>query len=186
MALNFFHLILHFPGVSNRILSALANELSIPISHFFNQSLNQEDVPDCFKESHVSPVPKGGDPSELSNYRPISLLSNLEKCLERAVFKYLYNHFRDNNILTSFQSGFIPGDSTVNQLSYLYNTFCQAIDDGKEVRVVFCDVSKAFDRVWHAGLICKLRAAGISGNLLNWFVSYLENRRHAITLCRRC
>ena len=169
-------------GVSNRILSALANELSIPIFHFFNQSLNQGDVPDCFKESHVSPVPKGGDPSELSNYRPISLLSNLEKCLERAVFKYLYNHFRDNNILTSFQSGFIPGDSTVNQLSYLYNTFCQAIDDGKEVRIVFCDVSKAFDRVWHAGLICKLRAAGISGNLLNWFVSYLENRRQRVVI----
>ena len=103
-------------GVSNRILYALANELSLPICHFFNQSLNQGDVPNCFKESYVSPLPKGGDPSELSNYRPISLLSNLEKFLERAVFKYLYNHFRDNNILKPFQSGFIPGDSTVNQL----------------------------------------------------------------------
>ena len=96
--------------------------------------------------------------------------------------KELLNHFRDNNILTSFQSGFIPGDSSVNQLSYLYNTFCQAIDDGKEVRVVFCDVSKAFGRVWHAGLMRKLRAAGISGNLLNWFVSYIENRRQRVVI----
>ena len=167
-------------GVSNRILSELANGLSSPICDLFNQSLRQGDVPDCFKESHVCPIHKGGDQSLPSNYRPISLLSNLEKSLERAVFKYLYNHFRDNNILSSFQSGFIPGDYTVNQLTYLYNTFCQAIDEGKEVRVVFCDVSKAFDRVWHAGLIHKLRAAGITGHLLKWFVSYLEKRRQRV------
>ena len=55
-----------------------------------------------------------------------------------------FNHFRDNSILTSLQSGFIPGDSTVNQLTYLYNAFSQALDFGKEVCVVFCDISKAF------------------------------------------
>ena len=92
-------------------------------------------------------------------------------------FNYLYNHFRDNNIIHSFQSGFTPGDSTVNQLTYLYNTVCHALDSGKEVRFVFCDISKAFDRVWHAGLIHKLRAAGISGKQLKWFVSYLRNRK---------
>ena len=68
--------------------------------------------------------------SEISNYRPISLLSNLDKAFERLIFKYVYNHFLENNILTSFQSGFRSGDSTVNQLSYLYNTFCQALDAG--------------------------------------------------------
>ena len=169
-------------GVSNRILSALANGLSSPICDLFNQSLRQGDVPDCFKESHVCPIHKGWDQSLPSNYRHTSLLSNLENSLERAVFKYLYNHFRDNNILSSFQSGFITGNSTVNQLNYLYNTFCQAIDEGKEVRVVFCDVSKAFDRVWHAGLIHKLRAAGITGHLLKWFVSYLEKRRQRVVV----
>ena len=54
----------------------------------------------------------------------------------------------DNNILTSLQSGFISGDSTVNQLTYLCNIICQALDHGKEVRAVFCDISKDFDRVW--------------------------------------
>ena len=44
---------------------------------------------------------------------------------------------------------FIPGDSNINQLTFLYNTFCQALDSGKEVRAVFCDISKAFDHVWH-------------------------------------
>ena len=58
-----------------------------------------------------------------------------------------------NVLLTLYQSGFTPGDSTVNQLIYLYNMFCAAVDDGKEVRVVFCDISKAFDRVWAKGLL---------------------------------
>ena len=86
--------------------------------------------------------------------------------MERVVFKHLYNHFYYNSIIMPLQSGFIPGDSTTNQLTFLYDTFCQALDAGKEVRVVFCDISKAFDRVWHAGLLHKLQAAGVLGNLL--------------------
>ena len=92
--------------------------------------------------------------------------------------KYFYSHNHDNNILTSLQSGSIPGDSNVNQLVYFYNAFCQALNTGKEVRVVFSDNRKAFDRVWHEGLLLKLDAAGISGNLLAWFHSYLANRKH--------
>ena len=105
-----------------------------------------------------------------------------DKALERLVFKCLYNHFLDNNILTSFQSGFSSGDSSVNQLTYLYDTFCHALDSGKEIRVVVCDISKAFDRVWHSGLIQKLKAAGVSGNLLQWFTNYLKNRKQCVVL----
>ena len=76
----------------------------------------------------------------------------------------------------------MPGDSTVNQLTYLYNTICQALDQGKEVRAVFCDISKAFDRVWHAGLIHKLQAAGVCGSVLNWFKNYLSNRKQRVVL----
>ena len=169
-------------GLSNRILSVLADELSIPICALFNQSLQHGTVPDCFKETHVCQILKGGDPAVPSNYRPISLLSNLDKALERLVFTYLYNHFLDNNILASFQSSFRPGDPTVNQLAYLYDTFCHALDSGKEIRVVFCDISKAFDRVWHNGLIHKLKAAGVTGNLLQWFTSYLENKKQRVVL----
>ena len=57
----------------------------------------------------------------------------------------------------------------MNQHTFLYNIFCQALDANKEIRVVFCDLSKAFDCVWHAGLLCKLEAAGVSVKLLNWF-----------------
>ena len=60
--------------------------------------------------------------------------------------------------------------------------YCQALDSGKEIRVVFCDVSKAFDRVWHKGLLCKLSAVCISGSLLSWFESYLSERRQLVIL----
>ena len=61
----------------------------------------------------------------------------------------MFNIFLDQHSITSLQSGFVPGDSTVNQLVDIYNTFCKALDDGKEVRAIFCDIIKAFDRVWH-------------------------------------
>ena len=169
-------------GINNCILRELAHELSPPLCSLFNQSLILGIVPDIWKEAHVCPIPKGGDRTAVSNYRPISLLSNINKVLERIVFKHLYNHFLENDILTPLQSGFIPSDSTVNQLLFLYNAFCKALDAGKEVRVIFCDISKAFDRVWHAGLIHKLRAAGISGNLLDWFTNYLFKRRQRVVL----
>ena len=63
------------------------------------------------------------------------------------------------------------GDSTVNQLTDIYNTFCRALDNGLEVRAIFCDISKAFDRVWHKGLLSMLESVGISGGLLRWFFS---------------
>ena len=91
-------------------------------------------------------------------------------------------HLRGNNILTPLQSRFIPGNSTVNQLTFLYNTFCHALDEGKEIRVVFCDIKKAFGRVWHAGLLHRLRACGVSGSLLDWFKDYLSNRQQRVVL----
>ena len=92
----------------------------------------------------------------------------------------MHNHFVGNTILTPFLSGFTTGDSTVNQLTYLYNTLCHALDSGKEVRVIFSDISKAFDRIWHAELVHKLQAVGISRNLLHWLIKYLSNKNNVL------
>ena len=169
-------------GLSNRILRELSSELAIPFCSLFNQSLRSGTFPGSYKEANVCPVPKKGDLSIVSSYRPISLLNSESKLFERLVFKYLFNHLQDNNLLSSLQSGFIPGDSTINQLTFLYNTFCQALDSGKEVRAVFCDISKAFDRVWHSGLLYKLQAACVTGDVLNWFKSYLSDRKQRVVL----
>ena len=84
---------------------------------------------------------------KLNKHRPVSLLNAESKAFERLVFKQLFNHLRDNNFITPLQSGFIPGDSTVNQLTFHHNTFCRALNEGEEISFVF-DIKKAFDRVW--------------------------------------
>ena len=104
--------------------------------------------------------------------------------MKLCVYKHLYNYISQNNLLTPFPSGFISGDSTTNQLLYIYHMFCKAVDNGKEVRVVFCDLSKAFDRVWHKGLLFKLAAIGCFISLLRWFTSYLSGRRKRVVITR--
>ena len=91
-----------------------------------------------------------------------------------------FNFFKDHELIPCLQSGFVPGDSTVNELVDIYNTFCKALDDVKEVRAVFCDISKAFDRVWHKGLLFKLKQAGIDQSLRQWLSSYLLNRKQRV------
>ena len=169
-------------AISNCSLRELSSELSTPLCSLFNHSLYTACVPISYKEVNVTPVPKKGDLSIVSNYRPISLLNSEDKVSERLVFKHLYNHLHRHNLISSLYSGFMPGDSTVIQLAYLYNTFCQTLDVGKEIRVVFCDISKVFDRVWHSRLLFKLQAACVTGNVLAWFKSYLSNRKQRVVL----
>ena len=96
--------------------------------------------------------------------------------------KEQYNYINEHKLLTRFQSGFVPGDSTTFQLLHAYHIFCEAVDSGKEVRVVFCDISKTFDSIWHRGLIHKLRDIGYSDAIIKWFSSYLSNRRQRVVL----
>ena len=119
---------------------------------------------------------KKGDKSFTSNYRPISLFSNIGKLQERIVFNNIYNHLRDNRLLYKYQSDFLPNHSTTYQLIDIYNHICKSFDDDQFSCMVFCDVSKAFDRVWHKGLVFKLKQHEISGSLLDWITDCLSNR----------
>ena len=118
----------------------------------------------------------------MSNYRPLSLLSTVGKVMEKTIHKHTFNFFKDHEVLTRLQSEFVSGDSTANQLVDIYNTFCKALDDGKEVRAVFCDISKAFDRVWHKCLLFKLKQAGTDSTLLQWFFCYLRKRKQRVLI----
>ncbi len=92
-------------GVNNRILKELKHELATPLTDLFNASIQLGQFPNEWKKANVVPIFKAGNPSLPSNYRPISLLSTISKVLERAVFKHIYNHFRDNNILLRYNLG---------------------------------------------------------------------------------
>ena len=120
------------------------------------------------------PVYRKRNRSQLTNYRPIALLSGVGKVCEGLVQvqlqKLLSTYLSDN------QSGFRKGDSTSHQLFRLVQTWSDALDSRKLVGVVFFDLAKAFNKVWHRGLLAKLKAAGLRGGALDWITSYLSNR----------
>ena len=105
-----------------------------------------------------------------------------EDVFEKIIFKHVFNFLIETRFFTPYQSGSLPGDSTVNQLTFLYNKICKALDEGLEVRFICFDISKAFDKVWHKVLIFKLKRPGIYGKLLAWFSDYLFNRCQRVVL----
>ena len=102
------------------------------------------------------------------------------KLKERIFFKNIYNFLTDNN-LYKYQTGCLPLHSTVFQLIDIYHNICQAFDNSLFSCIVFCYVSKAFDRVWHKCLLFKLRRNGVNGKLLQWLRSYLNSRKQNVT-----
>jgi len=169
-------------GIPPKLLREAGNAIAKPLCQLFNMSLVKKQVPLLWKQSNVMPVFKKDNPSNINNYRPIALLSVVNKVFERIIHKHIYNHLRDNFILSDYQSGFQPGRSCITQLVEIYHKFCQAIDSGKEIRAVFLDISKAFDRVWHRGLLHKLYLSGIDGDLLSWLTNYLTDRTQRVVI----
>ena len=94
----------------------------------------------------------------------------------------MFEFFIENDLISQHQSGFKPGDSCINQLLSITHEIYQSFDEGFDVRSVFLDISKAFDKVWHDGLIFKLKQNGISGNLLNLLSNFLRNRKQRVVL----
>ena len=121
---------------------------------------------------------KKGNPSLLTNYRPIALLSAVGKVCERLVYNKLYRFVTP--VLSENQSGFRKKDGTAFQLTRLMQKWSNLLDDSHYIGVLFFDLRKAFDKVWHRGLLAKLKACGVTGAALNWFKSYLSNRQQCV------
>ena len=121
------------------------------------------------------------DKQIFKNYRPVSLLRIFGKILERLIFE-MFPFFNENKLIAANQPGFKPGDSCVNQLIAITHEIYQYFDAGYEVRGVFLDISKAFNKVWHEGLIFKLKQNGFSGKLLNLIKDFLKNRKQRVVL----
>ena len=130
------------------------------------------------------PVHKKESKNSIKNYRPISLLPIFGKIYEKIIYNNMYKFFESNNLLSSFQSGFRAGDSCVCQLLSITHEIYSAFDCNPplEVRGIFLDILKAFDRVWHGGLLFKLSELGISGPLLILIQNFLQNRKQRAVL----
>ena len=167
-------------NISHKMLKSTVLTIAKPLCLLFNRSLSDCIFPCSWKLANVLPLYKKDDSSCVSNYRPVSLLSCVSKIMERIIFKHVYNYFYENDLFYKYQAGFLPGHSTVYQLIEMYDHIVKALDEGKSCCMVFCDLSKAFDRVWHRGLLFKLQTYGITGNLFNWLSSYLVDRKQRV------
>ena len=134
-----------------------------PLHMIFTSYLETGVFPIHWKKANVVTIHKKESKQFVKNYRPVSLLPICEKIFERLIYNEVYPYLIDNNLISSHQSG---GDSCINQLLSSTHEIYKSFDEGFEVRGVFLDISKAFDKVWHDGLIFKLQENGISGKLL--------------------
>ena len=162
--------------ISNKLLKECAESLCAPLTFIFRLSLQLGIFPDSWKEALITAIFKKIDPSKTKNYRPISLLSCISKVFEKVVFNHTYPYLENNNLLPPHNSGFRHDDSAINRIIAMLEEIYTGLDQYQDSLFVSLDISKAFDRVWHKGLLFKLKQLGITGNLLNWFASYLSNR----------
>ena len=132
--------------------------------------------PDRLKYAVVKPIFKNGDKSDVSNYRPISLLPAFSKVLERVLCVRMYQHLANNSILVDEQFGFRPKSSTMAAAFNLINEVLDALNSKKIVGSIFCDLRKAFDSVDHDILLSKLEFCGVRGKFYELIKSYLTNR----------
>ena len=161
-------------GIPGKFLGIIATPISFSMSRLFNNLFENGLYPDLWKLSHVTAIFKQkGLKTNKANYRPISLLPTVSKICETVIHHRLLSHCTENNVISSKQAAYIKGDSTVNQLLYIVNKIRQSWTNKKCTQGVFLDVSSAFEKVWHSGLLAKLNQIGIEGKLLELFKSYL-------------
>ena len=142
-----------------------------------NLSIRTSQFHKLWKCAKITALFKSGDRTNVSNYRPISILPTLSKILERAVHLQLYQYLITNNFLSNKQFGFRKGFSTTTALTSFADEVLLNMEQGKLCGAVFIDLTKAFDTVDHQIMLCKLSEVGLSETALHWFRSYLTGRQ---------
>lgn len=167
-------------NISRRMILLTLNPVLPILCHIFNCSLSSSEFPDAWRHALVIPIPKISNPTSFSNYRPISILPFLSKVLERIVHEQLYTYLHNNNILSSFQSGFRPGHSTVTALNKVCEDIRYGVDNQQVTILALLDFSNAFNTVDSDILLGILRSINFSPKTTEWFYSYLHGRTQRI------
>ena len=170
--------------ISVRMIKICDKSIINPLTNIFNTAQEFETFPSSWKRGNILPCYKKGDKSLVNNYRPVSLLPIFGKILEKCIYDNLYSFFEDNKLFTNCQSGFRKGDSCISQLLAIVHEISRNFDANPSIdtRGIFLDISKAFDRVWHEGLIYKLQTYGITGPLLGLIKDFLSDRLQRVTI----
>lgn len=172
-----------FDNILNLELKHLSFQFYVHLALIFNQCLRLSHFPSQWKSAKVIPIRKPGkDPSSPKSYRPISLLSALSKLFEKAIYRRALAFTDEFNILLEEQFGFRRGRSTVNQLSRVTNILRRNKSVSKTSAMALLDVEKAFDNVWHDGLVYKLHRFGFPSYLVKIIKNYLSGRTFRVSL----
>ena len=147
-----------------------------PLTYLINTSFTEGIFPKELKLARVVPIFKIGDKTELTNYRPISVLSFFSKVFEKIMYTHLLDFIEQNKIIYKHQYGFRQKHSTQHAIITLVDRITNSLDKGDIVISIFLDLKKASNTVDHPTLLNKLYAYGIRGNAFNWFKSYLSER----------
>ena len=169
-------------SVPTSILKQFTDEIMVPLVSTINKSLNEGIFPDILKSASVCPIYKKGERTICANYRPISLLSNLSKLFEKAMYSRIELFLSNFETIYKLQFGFRKKHSTEHALLSMIEEIRRCLDKGMFSCGVFIDLEKAFDTVNHKILIHKLDHYGIRENSLSWIKSYLSNRKQLVNL----
>ena len=170
-------------GVPGKFLSLIATPVSFPLYRLYNNLFRIGHFPDIFKIAQVTALYKrAGLKSSKLQYRPISLLPTLSKVMESIIHARLLEHFNKNNIISERQAAYLKGDSTIQQLLFIVHFIKTSWTKGKITQGVFLDVSAAFDKCWHSGLLAKLEQVKVEESSLDLFKSYLSNRKQFVVV----
>ena len=157
------------------VLKRCSPELTPVFSKLFRLINSKSTFPQSWKLANIHPISKKGDLTDPSNYRPIALTSIISKVFETIINDHIVSHLDQYSILQDTQYGFRKRRSTIDHLISISHKFCQSIEQYGESYALALDISKAFDRVWHAGLLSKLPSLGLSV-LSPLIESFLSNR----------
>ena len=154
-----------YDNISIKMMKICSESVTIVLKIILEESLKKGIFPEIWKKANVVPIHKKEDKTLIKNYRPISLLPIFGKIFERVIYNSLFNYFLSNKLFTPSQSGFLPGDSSIAQLLSTIHEIQTAFDNNPtaDMRSAFLDISEAFDKVWHDGLIFKLKLYGAEG-----------------------
>ena len=166
-----------FNDISTKVIKDAFRVLVPQLVFLFNLSFSLGCFPDKWKRATIVPLYKGGDRTEVSNYRPVSLLPLPGKILERIAHAKLVEFLNNHNVISPKQGGFRKGFSTSRSIADLTDDLFSSINDGLTSLAVFVDLRKAFDTVNHDILLAKLQLYGIRGINLQWCRNYLSNRK---------
>ena len=154
--------------IAGSVMKQCVDNYVTPLTHIIKLSIAQRYFPDEWKLAKVIPIFKDGDPQDIQNYRPISVLPFLSKVFEKIISYYIIEH----DVLYDKQFGFRQCHSTSHAVITLVEKITHALDRGKIVGGVFIDFKKAYDTVSHDIILQKLEAYGIKNNIYNIKVIY--------------